>query len=39
MVYGYIEYGYISHTKHTFFKDIEQILPGHYAVYDKNGLF
>lgn len=37
MVHDYIEYGYISHTKHTFFKNINQLKTGHYAIYSKDG--
>lgn len=38
MAYDYLEYGYISHTKDTFFKNINQIKPGHFAIYTQNSL-
>jgi len=38
MVYEYVEYGYISHTNETFFKDIYQLEKGYYALY-KNDEF
>jgi len=37
MVYDYIEYGYISHTNKTFFKNIMQLKAGHFAIYNRNG--
>jgi len=36
MVYDYVEYGYISHTNETIFKDISQVEAGCYAIYDLN---
>jgi len=36
MVYDYIEYGYISHTNETFFKNIYQLEKGHYAIYSSS---
>jgi len=37
MVYEYIEYGYLSHTNKTLFKDIEQLDNGYYGVYSYSG--
>lgn len=39
MAYDYIEYGYVSHTKHTFFKNISQLQPGFYAIYNCDKFF
>lgn len=35
MIYDYVERGYISHTRETFFKDILQLEQGCYSIYDK----
>jgi len=38
MVYDYIEYGYISHTKETFFKKIYQLESGSFSLYSSSQL-
>lgn len=38
MIYDYVNYGYINHTEQTMFEGINQLLPGHYAVFNKSGL-
>jgi asparagine synthase (glutamine-hydrolysing) len=37
MVYDYMEYGFIAHSKTTFFKDIYRLTPGSFAIYSKKG--
>jgi len=38
IIYDYVEYGYISHTNETFFKDIIQLEAGCYAIYNQRDL-
>lgn len=38
MIYDYVNYGYINHTEQTMFEGVNQLLPGHYAVFNKSDL-
>lgn len=38
VVHDYIEFGYLSHTNETFFKDIFQLGAGNYLIYNTKGL-
>ncbi|MGJ0308730.1 asparagine synthase (glutamine-hydrolyzing) [Aliarcobacter cryaerophilus] len=38
MVYEYLRFNHIDHTKQTLFKNIYQLEPGHYMIYSKNNI-